>query len=150
MIPIAAWLIDAGTEHERAVVGAAMPRHAGHAQPLVLMIDANNALHADKAARAGKAAARPAACTAALPSARQLFDAAFAKSRTPRSDDYKRGVLACLERRIARAADPAAPYLLDEQCGHQPGSAGFDAFHAGVAEGHAIFQHAITAQGDAS
>lgn len=45
-VPISAWLIDADTEHQRASIGPAWPRYAGAAQPLVTMIDHNNAVYA--------------------------------------------------------------------------------------------------------
>lgn len=61
--------------------------------------------------------------------AARLFDDAFAVSRTPRSDAYKAGVLAALRYRL-NGVRIESPY--------QPGTAEFDAFHAGTAEGHRL------------
>lgn len=63
----------------------------------------------------------------------QLFTAAFAVPRDPRSTAYKAGVLAALKfrvdgRRIPRLYDPA--------------SAEDDAYYAGVQEGHAVWRKA--------
>lgn len=63
----------------------------------------------------------------------QLFTAAFAVPRDPRSVAYKAGVLAALKfriegRRIPRLYDPA--------------SAEDDAYYAGVQEGHAVWRKA--------
>lgn len=76
-----------------------------------------------------------------MPTAREIFDAAFNRPRQPRSDAYRRGVLASLENREQRAnSRPGdAPYLVDARCGAAIGSAECDAFYAGVDEGHALY-----------
>jgi len=63
----------------------------------------------------------------------RLVRAAFDRQRDCRSDAYKQGVRALL---ISRAS------LSTLICNYQPGSAEFDAFHAGVNEGRAIWQNA--------
>jgi len=62
----------------------------------------------------------------------QLVRAAFDRPRDRRSDAYKQGVRALLIARVSLAT------LI---CNYQPGSAEFDAFHAGVDEGRAIWQN---------
>lgn len=57
--------------------------------------------------------------------------------RTPRSDMYKQGTKAALAYRIEAVAI---------QCSYSPGTAEFDAFFAGAAEGHAVWR---LEQGDA-
>lgn len=60
----------------------------------------------------------------------QLFDAAFNIARDPRSTEYKAGVRAVLNYRVAgtRIRSP-----------HPMGTAQADAFYAGVDEGHRIW-----------
>jgi hypothetical protein len=63
----------------------------------------------------------------------QLIGLAFSQSRTPRSEQYKIGVRAVLAAQVI--GQPMA-------CDFVPGSAAFDAFHAGAAEGRLIWaQH---------
>lgn len=61
----------------------------------------------------------------------RLFKAAFEIQRNPRSAEYKAGARAVLDYRISgiRISSP-----------HPAGGAQFDAFHAGVTEGHAIWR----------
>lgn len=61
----------------------------------------------------------------------RLFKAAFETPRNPRSAEYKAGARAVLDYRISgiRISSP-----------HPAGSAQFDAYHAGVTEGHAIWR----------
>lgn len=61
----------------------------------------------------------------------QLFKAAFDKPRDPRSAEYKEGVRAALAYRVNGARI---------HCPYPAGSAQFDAFYAGIAEGHAIWR----------
>ena len=61
----------------------------------------------------------------------QLFKAAFAGPRDPRSAEYKAGVRAALPFRIDDT-------LIKRQ--YQPGTAQDDAFSAGLVEGYAIFR----------
>lgn len=63
-------------------------------------------------------------------SALELFDAAFAVPRDPRSAAYRAGCLAVLKLLVDGGPRVAAPYAA--------GSAEFDAFHAGADEGHRI------------
>ncbi len=63
----------------------------------------------------------------------QLFNAAFSKPRDPRSAEYRAGVRAALAFRI-EGAHVSHPY--------NPATAQDDAFHAGMAEGHAIWRAA--------
>jgi len=60
-----------------------------------------------------------------------LFRAAFAGPRDPRSAPYKAGVRAALAYRIDGTGFPH-PY--------QPGTAEDDAYYAGISEGHAIWR----------
>lgn len=62
----------------------------------------------------------------------QLMADAFDRPRTLRSDAYKRGVRAVLEKRLNAAAF-SIPY--------QPGTAEFDAFGAGNDEGNFIWRN---------
>ena len=64
----------------------------------------------------------------------QLFTAAFSKSRSPRSAEYKAGVRAALAFRIDGVRMPQ-PYAL--------GTAQDDAYFAGMAEGHALWRAAL-------
>ena len=65
--------------------------------------------------------------------AEELFSAAFGSAREPRSDAYKRGVLAVLVFRCGGAKpSQARPYKV--------GTAEADAFHAGCDEGNAIWR----------
>lgn len=63
--------------------------------------------------------------------AEQLFKAAFEVPRNPRSAEYKAGARAVLDYRV-RGVRITSP--------HMAGSAQFDAFHAGVDEGHRIWR----------
>lgn len=63
--------------------------------------------------------------------AERLFNAAFDIPRNPRSDEYKAGARAVLDYRVSR---------IRISCPHLPGSAQFDAYHAGVTEGHQIWR----------
>jgi hypothetical protein len=63
----------------------------------------------------------------------QLFNAAFAVPRDPRSSAYKAGVRAALQFRIDRRRIPKM---------YEPGTAEDDAYYAGIAEGHAIWRRA--------
>lgn len=63
-----------------------------------------------------------------------IYDLLFSVPRDPRSTAYKTGVMAALHHRI------------DGQPIHAPyaaGSAESDAFHAGLAEGHAAARRAV-------
>lgn len=62
--------------------------------------------------------------------AKELFDAAFSKARTPRSVAYKSGVLAELKFRLHGEGTVVL---------YPAGSAEFDAYYAGVEEGLAIY-----------
>lgn len=62
--------------------------------------------------------------------AQEIFDKAFSTAgRTPRSAAYRAGVLQLLKLKLHKV--PMA-------CLYAPGTAEFDAFHAGVDEGHAL------------
>lgn len=63
----------------------------------------------------------------------QLFTAAFAVPRDPRSPSYKAGVRAALQFRIEGRRIPKL---------YDPGTAEDDAYYAGIAEGHAIWRRA--------
>lgn len=63
----------------------------------------------------------------------QLFNAAFSKSRDPRSGEYMDGARAALAFRI-EGARIGRPY--------QVGTAAADAFYSGIEEGHAIWRRA--------
>lgn len=63
-------------------------------------------------------------------SAQQLFDAAFSRQRRPRSQVYKDGVMAAL---VFHEAGQKSV-----RCPHPEGSVEYDAFFAGVADGHQI------------
>lgn len=63
----------------------------------------------------------------------QLFTAAFAVPRDPRSAAYKAGVLAALKFRIEGRRIPKL---------YDPASAEDDAYYAGVQEGHAVWRKA--------
>lgn len=83
----------------------------------------------------------PAQFNAGALSVEQLFQAAFNRPRDPRSTEYKAGVRAALAfriegKRIAKLYDPA--------------SAQDDAYHAGMAEGHALWRAAIAKIGGAA
>ena len=66
-------------------------------------------------------------------SADQLFNAAFAVPRDPRSPAYKAGVRAALQFRIEGRRIPRL---------YEPGTAEDDAYYAGITEGHAIWRRA--------
>lgn len=65
-------------------------------------------------------------------SAQQLFDAAFSRERQPRSQVYKDGVMAAL---VFHETGQKAVL-----CPHPEGSVEYDAFFAGVVEGHQIYR----------
>jgi len=62
--------------------------------------------------------------------AQAVFDKAFKKVRSPRSDAYKQGVMACLRVRIDGEQHMACPYAA--------GTAESDAYFAGVDEGRQL------------
>jgi len=64
-------------------------------------------------------------------SAHELFEAAFRRTRDPRSDAYKKGVYAALEFRLENKRINI-PYPI--------GTAAFDAFISGCDEGHFIWR----------
>lgn len=64
-----------------------------------------------------------------LDKAEALYKEAFSVPRDPRSDAYKRGVLAALSYRFAGIST-------NENCPYKPGTAEYDAFAAGCDEGH--------------
>lgn len=66
-----------------------------------------------------------------LTTADELFAAAFAVARDPRSNAYKQGVLAALKFRIEGRRIPKL---------YDPASAEDDAYYAGVQEGHAVWR----------
>jgi hypothetical protein len=70
----------------------------------------------------------------------KLFDAAFNNARDPRSDEYKAGVRAVLNYRIA-GERIYRPYPM--------GTTQADAFYAGVDEGHQIWRAYQEAQAGA-
>jgi len=59
--------------------------------------------------------------------AQAVFDKAFQPGRTPRSDAYRQGVLACLQVRLDGLEHVQRPY--------EEGTAEFDAYFFGVNEG---------------
>ena len=63
-----------------------------------------------------------------------LVSAAFSTPRTPRSPEYKAGILALLRRRCGQAEDCTCPY--------REGTAAADAWYAGISEGHSLFRKA--------
>lgn len=65
-----------------------------------------------------------------------LFEQAFSRPRTPRSDAYKAGVRAILRVRL----DETPQIALD--CPYIIGTADADAWFAGIDEGHAIYRTA--------
>jgi hypothetical protein len=65
-------------------------------------------------------------------SADETFRAAFDNARTPRSPEYKAGVLALLKHKLEGAAPPKCPY--------QVGTAQADAWFSGTEEGNAILR----------
>jgi hypothetical protein len=67
----------------------------------------------------------------------QLFDAAFNNARDPRSAEYKAGVRAVLNYRVAGTRIRSA---------HPMGTAQADAFYAGVDEGHRIWRAHLEAE----
>lgn len=64
------------------------------------------------------------------PTAQQVFDKAFEPGRSPRSDAYKQGVMACLRVRLDGVQHVACPY--------QEGTAESDAYFAGISEGREL------------
>lgn len=75
--------------------------------------------------------ANPSATSFPANLAERLFKAAFGIPRNPRSAEYKAGARAVFDYRISGI-------LISSP--HAAGSAQFDAFHAGVTEGHAIWR----------
>jgi hypothetical protein len=71
-----------------------------------------------------------------LDKAEAVYKKAFEQIRDPRSDAYKRGVLAALVYRYAGIK-------IRENCPYQPGTAEFDAFTAGCDEGHRLWREEI-------
>lgn len=71
----------------------------------------------------------------------QLLNAAFSVPRDPRSAEYKAGARAALDFRIngARIKSPYAASTAQD-----------DAYHAGIAEGHAIWRKAMAKIADGS
>ena len=69
--------------------------------------------------------------------AKAVFDAAFTHNttRTPRSPAYAHGALSALMLRLGEAGTVACPY--------EPGTSEFDAFQAGVDEGHRLAREAL-------
>lgn len=63
--------------------------------------------------------------------AQQVFDAAFNRVRSPRSEAYKLGVMACLRVRLDGVVHAT-------KCPYPEGSAESDAYFAGVEEGRAL------------
>jgi len=74
--------------------------------------------------------------------AAQIYHAAFQKPRTPRSEPYKRGVRAALERLI----DGGPEISRVRPAEYQPGTVEFDAWLAGVEEGHMRARHYLQRQ----
>ena len=72
------------------------------------------------------------------PNAQAVFDRAFHPFRDPRSEAYRAGVMSALRYRLESACI-ACPYAA--------GSAEFDAFHAGLDEGHARACEALEVAG---
>ncbi len=72
------------------------------------------------------------------PTAQAVFERAFHPFRNSRSDAYKEGVLAALRYRL-EGARIGCPYKI--------GTAEFDAFHAGLDEGHARAREALEVAG---
>ena len=72
--------------------------------------------------------------------AREIFDAAFAKPRDPRSDEYRHGVLHVLKYRLGEANEAFGKkqYVL--------GTAQADAYFAGCDEGHRIAREHLEKQ----
>jgi hypothetical protein len=64
--------------------------------------------------------------------ASEIFEAAFARPRSPRSVEYKRGVIDVLNYRFGGAKDLSGKYL------YELGTAQSDAYLAGVEEGHLL------------
>lgn len=71
----------------------------------------------------------------------ELFTAAFAVPRDPRSNAYKQGVRAALQFRIEGRRIPTL---------YDPATAEDDAYHAGTAEGHAIWRAAVASAAGAA
>lgn len=68
-----------------------------------------------------------------LPTAAALYEQAWSKPRTPRSPEYKDGVLGLLRYQLRETAGCRNPY--------KPGTAEADAFWAGVDEGWQILRN---------
>jgi hypothetical protein len=76
-----------------------------------------------------------------MTTADDIFKAAFDKPRTPRSEPYRRGVLACLMAHEQHGTDDLhTHFALAHVPTYPSGSAEFDAFWAGVDEGHALWR----------
>ena len=71
-----------------------------------------------------------------LAKAEELYVTAFDDLREPRSDEYRHGVIAALLHRAAGIAP-------EKNCPCRPGTAGFDAFRAGIREGYGIWRSYI-------
>lgn len=75
-----------------------------------------------------------------------IFEVAFNKPRQPRSEAYKLGVKFCLQWHEAKfKLGGSCPYTIDERHNYPQGSAEFDAYYAGVAEGCDLWKEAIAA-----
>lgn len=72
--------------------------------------------------------------------AREIFDAAFAKPRDPRSDEYRHGVLDILRFRLGEASEA----FLKKQ--YVLGTAQADAYFAGCDEGHRLAREHLEKQ----
>lgn len=83
----------------------------------------------------------PAAFNATILTVERLYSAAFNNGRTPRSSEYKAGVLMALEHRIEHH-DIEQPYRV--------GTAAADAYFAGIEEGKAIYRAAVAKIGGAA
>ena len=80
-------------------------------------------------------------------SASAIFGAAFSTARTLRSAAYRKGVMNCLLQHCARGhASDLDTATSNAVClGHtfKAGTASFDAYFAGVEEGHVLFRRAV-------
>lgn len=70
-----------------------------------------------------------------------LYHEAFSKPRDPRSPEYKAGVRAALAYHIEGKRIPRL---------YEPGTPQDDAYHAGIAEGHALWRTASGSVGGAA
>jgi hypothetical protein len=67
-----------------------------------------------------------------MKTAKEMFDAAFSGVRTPRSPEYKLGMLSHLEYRLGEKSECKCPYA--------EGTAAHDAFWSGVVESWLIIE----------